>query len=216
MCILAGLLLPCVPSKLCWPIFFSVRGNVPGPLFLQSNGQPLTCILLTNWLRQILSTAGNFSIHSFRCPWPPDPRSWAVGPLMLINSAFAHLLKLSRACPFASRVSPSFLKGVGPRGCCSLLVQSASHLGGGAYSASCSSCLRFSTYAWLSVSMPFSCFSPWGIWCVWYLVFLESEVPVSRPLLSGKYGRLFGWWPLAGLPWVPPFLATALPGSSNP
>lgn len=67
---------------------------------------------------------------------------------MLINSAFAHLLKLSRACPFASRVSPSFLKGVGPRGCCSLLVQSASHLGGGGIF-----CLLFQLPAFFNVCM---------------------------------------------------------------
>ena len=44
-------------------------GNVPGPLFLFQNGQPLSRSLLTDWLRQILASAkipGNFSSHSFR------------------------------------------------------------------------------------------------------------------------------------------------------
>ena len=47
---------------------FSLRGNVPGPLFLLANGQPLSRLILTDWLQQIFSTAGiegNFSSHSF-------------------------------------------------------------------------------------------------------------------------------------------------------
>ena len=42
--------------------------NVPGPLFLLANGQPLSHSILTDWLRQIFSTVGiegNFSSHSF-------------------------------------------------------------------------------------------------------------------------------------------------------
>ena len=49
--------------------YLSVQGNVPGPLFLLANGQPLSRAILTDWLRQIFSTAGiegNFSSHSFR------------------------------------------------------------------------------------------------------------------------------------------------------
>ena len=49
--------------------YLSVRGNVSGPLFLLANGQPLSRAILTDWLRQIFSTAGiegNFSSHSFR------------------------------------------------------------------------------------------------------------------------------------------------------
>ena len=48
--------------------YLSVRGNAPGPLFLLANGQPLSRAILTDWLRQIFSTAGiegNFSSHSF-------------------------------------------------------------------------------------------------------------------------------------------------------
>ena len=43
--------------------------NVPGPLFLLANGQPLSRTILTDQLGQIFSTAvieGNFSSHSFR------------------------------------------------------------------------------------------------------------------------------------------------------
>ena len=50
-------------------VYLSVRGNVPGPLFLLANGQPLSRSILTDWLRQIFSTArieDNFSSHSFR------------------------------------------------------------------------------------------------------------------------------------------------------
>ena len=49
--------------------YLSLRGDVPGPLFLLANGQPLSRSILTDWLRQIFSTAGiegNFSSHSFR------------------------------------------------------------------------------------------------------------------------------------------------------
>jgi len=45
------------------------RGDAPGPLFLFTNGQPLTRTNLMDWLRQILASAqipGNFSSHSFR------------------------------------------------------------------------------------------------------------------------------------------------------
>lgn len=49
--------------------YLSLRGNSPGPLFLRKSGQPLSRAVLTDWLRQILSSAGipgNFSSHSFR------------------------------------------------------------------------------------------------------------------------------------------------------
>jgi len=49
--------------------YLSSRGNGPGPLFLLSDGQPLTRTLLTSQLRQILDAAGipgNYSSHSFR------------------------------------------------------------------------------------------------------------------------------------------------------
>ena len=48
--------------------YLAIRGNVPGPLFLLANGQPLSSSILTDWLRQIFSTTvigGNFSSHSF-------------------------------------------------------------------------------------------------------------------------------------------------------
>ena len=50
----------------------SVQGNAPGPLFLLANGQPLSRAILTDWLRQIFSTAGiegNFSSHSSSSQW---------------------------------------------------------------------------------------------------------------------------------------------------
>ena len=49
--------------------YLSKRGKAPGPLFLLASGQPLSRAILTDWLRQIFSTAGiegNFSSHSFR------------------------------------------------------------------------------------------------------------------------------------------------------
>ena len=48
--------------------YLSLRGNVPGPLFLLANGQPLSHSILNDWLREIFSTTGiedNFSSHSF-------------------------------------------------------------------------------------------------------------------------------------------------------
>ena len=49
--------------------YLALRGDVPGPLFLLQNGQPLSRNILTDWLRQIMASArvpGNFSSHSFR------------------------------------------------------------------------------------------------------------------------------------------------------
>ena len=49
--------------------YLTLRGDAPGPLFLFRDRRPLTCALLTSWLRDILSSAGiqgNFSSHSFR------------------------------------------------------------------------------------------------------------------------------------------------------
>ena len=49
--------------------YLAIQGDGPGPLFLCQNGQPLSRTLLTNWLRQIMASAGisgNFSSHSFR------------------------------------------------------------------------------------------------------------------------------------------------------
>ena len=49
--------------------YLSIRGHAPGPLFLRSNGQPLSPFLVNSWLRSILASAGihgNYSSHSFR------------------------------------------------------------------------------------------------------------------------------------------------------
>ena len=49
--------------------YLAGKGDVPGPLFLFQNWQPLLRTLLTDWLWQILVTAnilGNFSSHCFR------------------------------------------------------------------------------------------------------------------------------------------------------
>ena len=49
--------------------YLAIRGPSPGPLFLCSNGSPLTPGLVNSWLRAILHSAGvpgNYSSHSFR------------------------------------------------------------------------------------------------------------------------------------------------------
>lgn len=49
--------------------YLSIRGASPGPLFLFQSGLPLTRVLLTQWLRDILAAAnipGSYSSHSFR------------------------------------------------------------------------------------------------------------------------------------------------------
>ena len=49
--------------------YLPLHGQSPGPLFLLSNGQPLSCPLLTHWLKDVFATAGiqgSFSSHSFR------------------------------------------------------------------------------------------------------------------------------------------------------
>ena len=49
--------------------YLPLGGQSPGPLFLLSNGQPLSRTLLTQWLKDVFATAGiqgSFSSHSFR------------------------------------------------------------------------------------------------------------------------------------------------------
>ena len=49
--------------------YLAIRGSAQGPLFLLCDGRPLSRVLLTDWLRRILSSSGvqgNFSSHSFR------------------------------------------------------------------------------------------------------------------------------------------------------
>lgn len=49
--------------------FLSVRGQTAGPLFMFVDGRPLSRVILTEWLRNIISSAGlegNYSSHSFR------------------------------------------------------------------------------------------------------------------------------------------------------
>ena len=65
--ILLLLLLLCAVHALL--AYLATWGDGPGPLFLCQNGQPLSRTLLSNWLRQIMASAGisgNFSSHSFR------------------------------------------------------------------------------------------------------------------------------------------------------
>ena len=50
-------------------LYLASRGDTPGPLFLFTNGQPLTRTGLTDWLRRIMAAnqiPGTFSSHSFR------------------------------------------------------------------------------------------------------------------------------------------------------
>ena len=55
--------------------------------------------------------------------------------------------------------------------------------------------------------------------CAWCLGLLESEVPFHpcslAPTFSSTKEILVGWGPLAGLPWIAPPHARALPGSTN-
>ena len=80
--------------------YLTGRGDVPGPLFLFQNWQPLLCGLLTDWLRQILAIAnipGNFSSHSFRigaspvvaCNGVPDHNT-GLGPLVKLHLSALH------------------------------------------------------------------------------------------------------------------------------
>lgn len=49
--------------------YLHIRGNTAGPLFLLQSGQPLSRVILTKWLREVLILAqigGNYSSHSFR------------------------------------------------------------------------------------------------------------------------------------------------------
>lgn len=49
--------------------YLHIREATPGPLFMLQSGEPLTRVLLTKWLREILEAAnipGNYASHSFR------------------------------------------------------------------------------------------------------------------------------------------------------
>lgn len=50
-------------------VYLNIRGDAPGPLFLLQSGEPLTRMLLTKWLRDIMTAEkipGDYSSHSFR------------------------------------------------------------------------------------------------------------------------------------------------------
>ena len=91
--------------------YLSVRGNVPGPLFLLANGESLSRSILTDWLRQIFTTAGtagNFSSHSFR-----------IGGAMVAagNGIPGHLIQAlgrwtSNACQLYIRTPSEALAGI--------------------------------------------------------------------------------------------------------
>ena len=55
--------------------------------------------------------------------------------------------------------------------------------------------------------------------CAWCLGLLESEVPFHPCSLAPPFSSTkeipVGWGPLAGLPWIPPPHARALPSSTN-
>lgn len=91
--------------------YFSIRGNGHGPLFLSQDSRSLLRSLLTNWVWQIMSTAGihvNFSSHSFHifaaiitpCNGIPDHLIQALGrwsscAYQLYIKTLANLLPLS-------------------------------------------------------------------------------------------------------------------------
>ena len=97
--------------------YLSVRGNVPGPLFLLANGQPLSRATLTNWPRQIFSTAGiegNFSSHTKREGgregWE-KPKHKLARKQKAIATTLCEELQASN-CVYKSRGAPA--RGIGP------------------------------------------------------------------------------------------------------
>ena len=88
---------PWQASSLCSAHYDDIpcfKGDASGPLFLFANGQPLTRNILTDWLRQIMTSAqipGNFSSHSFRIGAASVAarngilNQWAIGPTTLIS-----------------------------------------------------------------------------------------------------------------------------------
>ena len=68
-CLYIGLGRPSLCALSAINNYLSLCGQSPGPLFLNSNGQPLSRTLLTHWLKDIFAAAGmlgSFSSHSFR------------------------------------------------------------------------------------------------------------------------------------------------------
>ncbi|KAK3735065.1 hypothetical protein QZH41_010783 [Actinostola sp. cb2023] len=68
-CIYVGKAKPSLCAVEAILVYLNIRGDAPGPLFLLQSGEPLTRVLLTKWLRDIMTAAkipGNYSSHSFR------------------------------------------------------------------------------------------------------------------------------------------------------
>ena len=92
---------PWPASSLCSALYDDIpcfKGDASGLLFLFANGQPLTPTILTDWLRQIMTSApilGNFSSHSFRhcCCSQWDSKSMGHWPnITLISFVLGHRL----------------------------------------------------------------------------------------------------------------------------
>ena len=91
-------------SSLCRALYDDIpcfKGDASGPLFLFVNGRPLTRTILTDWLRQIMTSAqisGNFSSHSFCIAAATVTarngilNQWAIGPTTLISFVLGHRL----------------------------------------------------------------------------------------------------------------------------
>ena len=82
-------------------IFPASRGYSSGPLFCFCDWQPLTHTILTDWLRQIITSAqipGNSCSPSFRIGAATIAahsgvlNQWAIGPTMLISFVLGHWL----------------------------------------------------------------------------------------------------------------------------
>ena len=81
--------------------FLASRGDSSGPLSFVSKWQPLTRTILTDWPRQIITSAqipGNSSSHSFLIGAATVAaccgilNQWAIGPTMFISFVLGHWL----------------------------------------------------------------------------------------------------------------------------
>ena len=196
--------------------YLSVRGNVPGPLFLVANGQPLSHSILTDWLQQIFSTMGiegNFSSHSFGI---------GASTVAASNGIPDHLIQAlgrwtSNAYQLYIHTPSEALAGISGqlawhRVSLPLVIHSSFYI-----AVEFSTKLLGACTAVFGVALTVSCFR--CNCCAWCLGLLESEVPFHSCSLAAPFSSTkeipVGWKPLAGLSWIPPPHARALPGFTN-
>ena len=195
--------------------YLASRADAPGPLFLFTNGQPLTRTNLTDWLRQIMASAqipGNFSSHSFRIGAAtiaarngvPDHLKqtmgrWSSNAYQLYIRTPADLLAALSLMRGSFQGLPSLRPGVS--------CGAATSPSPASFSPS-----RLADLPGMLVALLFALLREFPWWLGFSL--RCSEVPghlLSGPSVLQALGNGFsGWFPLPGLPWISPLCCLQL------